>query len=719
LAEALLRVPDADTIDELISDKIEPGNWGAHLGKSSSSLVNAATWGLMLTGTVLDDEQAAGPVAALRGAIRRLGEPVIRTAVGQAMRVLGDQFVLGETIDVALGKAAAFEAKGYTYSYDMLGEAARTEADADRYFEAYASAITAIAARRGDAKRIADAPGISIKLSALHPRYEWAKHDVVMTELVPRVTSLVAMAADADIGLNIDAEEANRLDLSLDVMSAVLAGDELTKSARADWQGFGVVVQAYGRRAIPTIDWLQELAERSRRRIMVRLVKGAYWDTEIKHAQMLGLPSFPVFTRKSHTDISYLACARRLLLASDRIYSQFATHNAHSVAAVLAMRPDPDRFEFQRLHGMGEALHEIVRADRGSRCRIYAPVGAHEDLLAYLVRRLLENGANSSFVNQIVDLSVPAEEIARDPIAEIGLGTSGHAIAPHPAIRPSADLFKPQRGNAAGYDVNEPASVVSLLADRDAFATARWRAEPSVAFSPTDAELSVPVDVRNPARPDDIVGTVRDATPDLARRAIEAADADRDGWAAATPAERADCLRRAAALYAETMAEFCALLAREAGKTLNDAIGDFREAIDFLHYYASECERVAGAGRGVIVCISPWNFPLAIFTGQMAGALAAGNRVVAKPAEQTPLIAARGVELLHQAGVPRSALQLVLGDGPGVGTALVSDPRIAGVCFTGSTPVARRINQSLADNAAPDAVLIAETGGLNAMIVDS
>jgi RHH-type proline utilization regulon transcriptional repressor/proline dehydrogenase/delta 1-pyrroline-5-carboxylate dehydrogenase len=719
LAEALLRVPDADTIDELISDKIEPGNWGAHLGKSSSSLVNAATWGLMLTGTVLDEDAPKGPVAALRGAIRRLGEPVIRTAVGQAMRILGDQFVLGETIDRALAKAASLEAKGYTYSYDMLGEAARTEADADRYFEAYATAIKKIAAKRGTAREIADAPGISIKLSALHPRYEWAKHDTVMRALVPRVVSLVAMAADADIGLNIDAEEANRLDVSLDVVDAVLASAELSTGARADWEGFGVVVQAYGRRALPVIDWLCDLAERTDRRLMVRLVKGAYWDTEVKHAQTLGLPSFPVFTRKAHTDISYLACARRLLSASDRIYAQFATHNAHSVAAILAMQADPGRFEFQRLHGMGEALHDIVHADRGTRCRIYAPVGAHEDLLAYLVRRLLENGANSSFVNQIVDLSVPAEEIARDPIDEaLGAG-AGDRPSTHPAIRPASALFMPYRANAPGFDINEPASVAPLLAARDAFRATRWQAAPMMAGEMAPDEALAPRDIRNPAAHADVVGTVREATADLATKAVDAAIADGDGWAGFAPADRAQMLRAAAQLYADHMPEFCALLAREAGKTLFDAIGDVREAIDFLNYYAAECERVSGTGRGVIVCISPWNFPLAIFTGQIAGALAAGNRVIAKPAEQTPLIAARAVALLREAGIPGAALQLLPGDGPTVGAALVSDPRIAGVCFTGSTGVAQLINRTLAENAAPDAALIAETGGLNAMIVDS
>ncbi|MBA3326180.1 MAG: proline dehydrogenase family protein, partial [Rhodobacteraceae bacterium] len=468
LAEALLRVPDARTVDELIADKIEPSNWGAHLGRSSSSLVNAATWGLMLTGRVLDDDPSR-PAAALRGLVRRLGEPVVRTAVGRAMKLMGRNFVLGETIGAAIDRARALEARGYAYSYDMLGEAARNHADAGRYAAAYAAAIEAIAARAtGDVRA---SPGISVKLSALHPRYEWSRRAEVMRELVPRALELARAAARAKIGFNIDAEEADRLDLSLDVIEAMLRVPDL-----AGWDGFGVVVQAYGRRAGPVIDWLHQLAVRHDRRIMVRLVKGAYWDTEIKAAQERGLPGFPVFTRKANTDVSYKACARKLLDMRDRVYPQFATHNAHTVAAVLAMAGDTQGYEFQRLHGMGEALHEIVHETRGTGCRIYAPVGAHRDLLAYLVRRLLENGANSSFVNQVVDKDISPETIAASPHAEVA--ALGAAIA-NPGIAPPAQLFAP-RVNAAGWNVNEPASIAPLIAARQAWRSRRWRAAPSL-----------------------------------------------------------------------------------------------------------------------------------------------------------------------------------------------------------------------------------------------
>jgi RHH-type transcriptional regulator, proline utilization regulon repressor / proline dehydrogenase / delta 1-pyrroline-5-carboxylate dehydrogenase len=471
LAEALLRVPDADTIDELIADKIEPSNWAAHLGHSSSPLVNAATWGLMLTGRVLDERpnERPGPAATLRGLIRRVGEPVVRTAVARSMKLMGRQFVLGETIEAAMARGHALEARGYTHSYDMLGEAARTDADAARYTEGYARAIAAIArAATGDVRT---SPGISVKLSALHPRYEWSKRGTVMAELLPRAQGLARAAAKAGIGFTIDAEEADRLDLSLDVIEALLADPELPP-----WDGFGVVVQAYGRRALPVIRWLDATAERLGRRLMVRLVKGAYWDAEIKMAQERGVESFPVFTRKAATDTSYLACARRLLDARPRLYAQFGTHNAHTVAAVLAMAGDRDSFECQRLHGMGEALHEIVREGEGTRCRIYAPVGAHRDLLAYLVRRLLENGANSSFVNQLVNEEIAPETIAADPIA------AAEAVEPtaNPMIRPPRDLFAPRR-NSVGWNVNEPASILPFLAAREAFRAATWDAAPILA----------------------------------------------------------------------------------------------------------------------------------------------------------------------------------------------------------------------------------------------
>ncbi len=711
LAEALLRVPDAETIDDLIHDKIEPSDWGAHLGRSSSSMVNASTWALMLTGKVLDDDPK-GPVAAVRRVVRRLGEPVVRTAVGQSMKLLGRQFVLGETIDDAMRNARELETKGYTYSYDMLGEAARTEADAVRYHAAYAKAITAIAKQaKGDVR---SSPGISVKLSALHPRYEYTHRAAVMEELVPRARDLARQAAKAGIGFNIDAEEQDRLDLSLDVIEALLTDPEL-----AGWDGFGVVVQAYGRRAAPVIETLYALAEALDRRIMVRLVKGAYWDTEVKLAQELGVADFPVFTRKVNTDVSYMACAQMLMDRRDRIYPQFATHNAHTCAAVLAMAGnDKSSFEFQRLHGMGESVHSIVKSGEGTRCRIYAPVGAHRDLLAYLVRRLLENGANSSFVNQVVDEDIPAADITRDPVAEVE--SHGEAIA-NPAIRRPLDLFAPARANSKGYRVNEPASVGPLLEGREAFVDATWDAAPMLAVEGPGGGTER--DARSPADLARVVGRVRDASAGDVAAALDAAEAGFADWSATPVAERAGILRRAADLYEENIAELTAIATREAGKSVSDGVAEVREAVDFLRYYANEAERLEaeepGAARGVFVCISPWNFPLAIFSGQIAAALAAGNVVLAKPAEQTPIIAARAVALMREAGLPAAALQLLPGDGPTVGGPLTSDPRIAGVCFTGSTEVAQIIHKALAANAGPDAVLIAETGGLNAMIVDS
>lgn len=711
LAEALLRVPDAETIDDLIHDKIEPSDWGAHLGKSSSSMVNASTWALMLTGKVLDDDPK-GPVRALRGLVRRMGEPLVRTAVGQSMKILGRQFVLGETIEEGMKNARELENQGYTYSYDMLGEAARTDADAVRYHAAYARAITAIAKQaKGDVR---SSPGISVKLSALHPRYEYTHRDAVIAELVPRALELAKQAAKANIGFNIDAEEQDRLDLSLDVIEALLSDPGL-----AGWDGFGIVVQAYGRRAAPVIEALYDLAERLDRKIMVRLVKGAYWDSEIKLAQELGVETFPVFTRKVSTDVSYMACARMLLDRRDRIYPQFATHNAHTCAAVVAMAGnDKDSFEFQRLHGMGESLHQIVKQSEGTHCRIYAPVGAHRDLLAYLVRRLLENGANSSFVNQVVDTSIPASEIARDPVTD--LQRLGHAI-PSPSIRPPGQLFAPDRKNSRGYRLNEPASILPLLKGREAFASTTWTAGPMLAGSP--APRGPARDVVSPADGSRVVGKVHEATPEEVAAALDAAEEGFRDWSARPAAERAEVLRRTADLYEENVAELIAITTREAGKMLSDAIAEVREAVDFLRYYANEGERLEteepGRARGIFVCISPWNFPLAITTGQIAAALVAGNAVLAKPAEQTPLIAARAVELMREAGLPAAALQLLPGDGPTVGGPLTSDPRIAGVCFTGSTPVAQIIHKALAQNAGPDAVLIAETGGLNSMIVDS
>jgi RHH-type proline utilization regulon transcriptional repressor/proline dehydrogenase/delta 1-pyrroline-5-carboxylate dehydrogenase len=711
LAEALLRVPDAETIDDLIHDKIEPSNWGAHLGRSSSPLVNASTWALMLTGKVLDDDPTS-PVRALRALMRRVGEPVVRKAVAQSMKILGRQFVLGQTIDEGLRNARELEAKGYTYSYDMLGEAARTDADALRYQAAYAHAIGAIAAKaKGDVR---SSPGISVKLSALHPRYEYTHRETVMAELAPRALSLARLAAKANIGFNIDAEEQDRLDLSLDVIEAMLADPEL-----AGWDGFGVVVQAYGRRAAQVIDALYRMAERRGAKIMVRLVKGAYWDTEIKLAQELGVKRFPVFTRKINTDVSYMACAQMLLDRRDRIYPQFATHNAHTCAAVLEMAGnDTDGFEFQRLHGMGESLHQIIKTAAGTRCRLYAPVGAHRDLLAYLVRRLLENGANSSFVNQIVDVAIPSSVIARDPLAEVE--ALGGVIA-NPGIALPSDLFAPERANSRGFRVNEPASIAPLHEARAQWAEATWTAGPMIAGAP--APCGPGRDAFSPADPTRVVGRVHEATADEVAHALDAGGAGFAAWSARPTAERSAILMKVADIYEDNVAELTALATLEAGKTLLDGISEVREAADFLRYYALEALRLEeedpGAARGIFVCISPWNFPLAIFTGQVAAALAAGNAVIAKPAEQTPLIAARAVEMMRAAGVPDDALQLLPGDGPTVGAPLTSDPRIAGVCFTGSTEVAQIVHRALARGAGPEAILIAETGGLNAMIVDS
>lgn len=695
LAEALLRVPDADTMDALIEDKIAPSDWGRHLGHSASSLVNASTWALMLTGKVLD-ETGPGIAGQIGGMIKRLGEPVIRTAVARAMKEMGRQFVLGETIDAAMDRARHYEGQGFTYSYDMLGEAARTDADALEYLAAYGDALDRIAAR-ADGRDVREAPGISVKLSALFARYEAPQKENVMAVLVPRLTTLLRKAAQAGIGLNIDAEEADRLDLSLDVIEAALADREL-----ADWEGFGVVVQAYGQRAGCVIDWLYALAERLDRKLMVRLVKGAYWDTEIKRAQVMGLDGFPVFTQKPATDVSYIANARKLLSRTDRIYPQFATHNAHTVAAILDMATDNNSFEFQRLHGMGERLHDIVLQDHGTRCRIYAPVGAHRDLLAYLVRRLLENGANSSFVNQIVDASVPAAQVASDPFDQI----AGLAF---PAVRRPADIF-PGRANSQGWDWTDPRDMAAIDAARAPFQATQFEAAPCLAGSPVGGGEQV---IKSPARPKDWVGTVQLASDADAHAAIGAAQT----WDA-SPAQRATILNKAADLFEDNFGKIFALLAREAGKSMPDCIGELREAVDFLRYYAGQGARLEGAAKGRFVCISPWNFPLAIFTGQIAAALAAGNAVLAKPAEQTPLIAHLAATLLHTAGVPRTALQLLPGGGA-IGAALTSDARVDGVCFTGSTATAMRIHQSLADYGNPAAPLIAETGGLNAMIVDS
>ncbi len=691
LAEALLRVPDADTIDALIEDKIAPSHWGAHLGKSSSPLVNASTWALMLTGKVLQDGRGLAHV--LQDAVRRLGEPVIRTAVGRAMKELGAQFVLGETIDAAVTRGKKQVARGYTYSYDMLGEAAMTAQDAAHYLAAYRNAIARLA--KEATGEIRDNPGISIKLSALHPRYEQTQRDRVMTELVPRVLDLAQAAKKHGIGLNIDAEEADRLDISLDVIEAVARDESL-----AGWDGFGIVVQAYGKRAPHVISWFHALAEELDRKFMLRLVKGAYWDTEIKLAQVEGLEGFPVWTRKAATDVAYICCAKLLLEMTDRIYPQFATHNAHTVAAILEMGADRQNYEFQRLHGMGGSLHEKVKSKEHTRCRIYAPVGAHKDLLAYLVRRLLENGANSSFVHQIVDKDVPAEVVATDPFEALERAGDNRAVIP------PIDLYAPERSNSRGWNLQHPEDLAEIDAARTPFRTHKWVAG--------DALSGERIEVRNPSDPEEIVGHATLAS----REDVEQALLQATRWAASA-AERAKVLVRASDLYEANFGELFALLTREAGKTPRDAIAELREAVDFLRYYAARGREVEAPARGVFTCISPWNFPLAIFTGQIAAALAAGNGAIAKPAEATILIASAAVRLMHEAGVPENVLQCLPGEGNVVGKAVTADNRIAGVCFTGSTATAQSINRTMAAHMDAAAPLIAETGGLNAMLVDS
>ena len=707
LAEALLRIPDAGTRDALIRDKIGRGDWRAHVGRSPSLFVNAATWGLVVTGRLVGTADERGLGAALNRLIARGGEPVIRRGVDLAMRMMGEQFVTGQDIAEALRNSRAMEAKGFTYSYDMLGEAATTAEDAARYLDDYRTAIHAIgraAAGRGPYA----GPGISVKLSAIHPRYARSQRGRVMRELLPRLREMAVLARSYDIGLNIDAEESERLELSLDLLEALCVDPAL-----GGWDGIGFVVQAYGRRAPFVLDWIIDLARRTRRRPMVRLVKGAYWDSEIKKAQQDGLDDFPVFTRKVHTDVSYLACARKLLDARDAVFPQFATHNAYTLAAIHAAAGPafaPGDWEFQCLHGMGEPLYEEVvgpaRLDRP--CRIYAPVGTHETLLAYLVRRLLENGANSSFVNRIGDESVSIDALIADPAA---LVAAEHAPGlPHPRIRLPRDLFAPERPNSRGLDLTDEDRLRAL-------APALSRPLPS-----PDAHGRA---VRNPADHADLVGHVQDADPGTVDAALAAAASAAPAWADTPALERARLLAAAADRLEDAMPTLLGLLVREAGKSLPNAVGEVREAVDFLRYYSARV--VAGFGDaahrplGPVLCISPWNFPLAIFVGQVAAALAAGNAVLAKPAEETPLIAASAVRVLLDAGVPDGALVLVQGDGA-VGARLVGDARVQGVVFTGSTDVARIIQRTLAarlDARGAPVALIAETGGQNALIVDS
>ncbi len=716
LAEALLRIPDDATRDALIRDKIAPGNWKEHLGDGRSLFVNAATWGLVVSGKLTSSVNDKGLSSALTRLVARAGEPVIRRGVDMAMELMGEQFVTGETIAEALKRARKMEAKGFAYSYDMLGEAATTAGDAARYFADYERAIHAIG-KASAGRGVVAGPGISIKLSALHPRYARAQAGRVMDELLPRVRDLALLAKSHNIGLNIDAEEADRLELSLDLLETLALDPEL-----AGWNGLGFVVQAYGKRCPYVIDWLVDLARRSGRRIMVRLVKGAYWDSEIKRAQVDGMADFPVFTRKVHTDVSYLACARKLLANRDVLFPQFATHNAQTLSAIWHMA-GPDfsigDWEYQCLHGMGEPLYEQVVGHGPDKrpCRIYAPVGTHETLLAYLVRRLLENGANSSFVHRIGDENVPAEELAADPV-EVARAITPFG-SPHPAIALPAHLF-PERRNSAGIDLASEAELADLGEALRTSAEQVWRAAPMIPGLASERPLRP---VLNPADHGDKVGFVSFAKERDAAFAAKVAAGAARSWAEVPVAQRAACIGRAADAMEAAMPRLMALAMREAGKSAANAVAEVREAVDFLRYYAVQARNTLQRAEpvGPVVCISPWNFPLAIFTGQVAAALVAGNPVLAKPAEETPLIAAEAVRILHASGIPAEALQFVPGAGD-VGAALVTAPETRGVMFTGSTEVARLIQRELANRLAPDGrpiPLIAETGGQNAMIVDS
>jgi RHH-type proline utilization regulon transcriptional repressor/proline dehydrogenase/delta 1-pyrroline-5-carboxylate dehydrogenase len=729
IAEALLRIPDANTADKLIADKITSAEWKDHLGESDSLFVNASTWGLMLTGQLLGFDEASGksPVQLLGKLAGRAGEPVVRTAMRQAMRIMGHQFVMGRTIEEALDRSVKKGNKNYRHSFDMLGEAALTAGDASRYFDSYFAAVSGIGAGPQDAPEdIFAAASISVKLSALHPKYSYLQQDRAIAELVPRVCELVEHARKCGIGVTIDAEESERLEISLQIFERVYRDGVL-----GDYEGLGLAVQTYSRRARSVVGFVQSLAEDAGRRIPIRLVKGAYWDTEIKHAQEQGLESYPVFTRKAHTDVSYLACARQALAAKDALYPQFATHNAHTLASVLRYAGSRRDYEFQRLHGMGEALYaEVIDPERFARpCRVYAPVGSHEDLLPYLVRRLLENGANTSFVNRIVDEAIDVQEIVADPIA----AARANDFQAHPHIKPPAEMFGDERRNSSGVNLPDDNVSQDLLKAMQAALSTERTACPIVGGKKMTGMESPSV---NPANTQQIIGVCRLASAEHVDAALLLAAAAQPAWDRTAAAARAATLNKAAELFEEHTAELLALCVAEAGKTIPDAISELREAVDFLRYYAAQaCEHYGAArqlpgptgernthgmrGRGIFVCISPWNFPLAIFTGQVGAALAAGNAVLAKPAEQTPLVAFRAIELLLEAGVPADVLHFLPGDGAEVGGRAVSDARVSGVAFTGSTETARLINRSLANKEGPIAVMIAETGGQNAMLVDS
>jgi RHH-type proline utilization regulon transcriptional repressor/proline dehydrogenase/delta 1-pyrroline-5-carboxylate dehydrogenase len=731
LAEALLRVPDAGTQDRLIRDKIAGQNWAGHLGRSQSLLVNASTWALMLTGQIVGASEFEGWDFGLiwRRLVARLGEPVIRQAVISAVRLLGRHFVLGRTIEEALAEAKPLAQEGYRFSFDMLGEAAVTQQDAERYFLHYHHAIRAIARSIPRTGALFDRPGISIKLTALHSRFEYAKRQRVLLELLPPLAALVAAAREGNLSVAIDAEESDRLDLSLDLFEALGNEDPLK-----NWNGLGLAVQAYQKRALPVIDWLGELARRQKRQIPVRLVKGAYWDSEIKRAQEQGLSDYPVFTRKIGTDTSYLACARALLAAPERIFPQFATHNAQTLSAIEAFAGKNRNFEFQRLHGMGEALYELYGAAAhpsrvGATTRIYAPVGSHEALLAYLVRRLLENGANTSFVNRLANDRAPIEEVVANPVrllAELRSKRSPRIVKP-------GAIF-PDRRNSSGVLLSDPVESARLIAQMQrAFGDRVHTAHPLVAGAERAGKTRPVLDPSDLRRQ---VGEASEASAEDIRDALEAGKRAQPEWDSAGGAHRAEILERGADVFEENRPLLMSLIVREGGRTVADAQSELREAVDFLRYYAKEARakfsaplalpgvagetnEVALAGRGIFAAIAPWNFPLSIFTGQVSGALASGNAVLAKPAEQTPLVAAAAIRLLHSAGVPAEVLHLIPGEGARIGQVLLSDPRLNGVVFTGSTETAAIVNRALAAQDGPIPTLIAETGGMNAMIVDS
>ena len=700
LAEALLRVPDTTTIDSLIKDKLTNRGWVEHIGNSESTLVNASTWALLLTGKVLKNTKEPNVYNNIHLLIKKFGEPFIRKAVRAAMKEMGNQFVLGQSIEKAVKRGKSSQKKGYTFSYDMLGEAALTNKDATIYTNAYAETISYLS-KYCTSDDIRDNPGISIKLSALYPRYELVHKKAVLDILGNRLLDLALKAKKANMGLNIDAEEAARLDLSLDIIEKVFSNPLLS-----GWNGFGVVVQSYSKRTLFVIDWLYALSSKYDQKIMVRLVKGAYWDTEIKISQSEGMLDFPVFTSKAATDISYLACASKLFEMTDYIFPQFATHNAHTIYSILKIAKKNKNYEFQRLHGMGESLFSQLMQNHKIKCRIYAPVGVHDDLLAYLVRRLLENGANSSFVNQILDKKIRSSDVVLDPIYK--WKSSFYEL--NKVIKPKK-IYDPSRINSSGYDLNNVTELDQINIKREKFKEIKWILSSQLKSEPSGSIVSI----ANPFNSNDIVGEVKTATVSDVNKSIENATL----WTIPNE-EKTIILNKIADLYEKNFIEIFAILTREAGKTISDAISEIREAVDFIRYYSFESSKLTDSKPlGKIVCISPWNFPLAIFTGQIIAALSVGNAVLAKPADYTPIIAIRAVELMYKAGVPRTSLQLLIGDGPILGDALVTNKFIDGICFTGSTNIAKLINKNSASEGNPYVSLVAETGGINAMIVDS